>query len=191
MKTHLKLFLGAVLIGSLLVLVGCVVTSVYPYYTAKDVVTNPALVGQWAEVGETNVTAKHWQFTAGTNQAYALFVQDGGDRAEYRAHLFRLKGHQFIDVTPLRADDNVIPPHYLLRVTRLDESNLEMALMNYDWLKELVREKPAAIRHLWIAENPNSSRLVLTANTAELQAFVLKHRANTNAFALAFAMRRQ
>jgi len=191
MKTHLKLFLGAVLIGSLLVLVGCVVTSVYPYYTAKDVVTNPALAGQWAEVGETNVAAKHWLFEAGTNQAYALFVQDGGDRAEYRAHLFRLKGHQFIDALPLRTDSDLIPPHYLLQVTRLDGTDLELSVLNYDWLKELVRARPSAIRHLWIAETPSSSRLVLTANTAELQAFVLKHRANTNAFTPAFAMRRQ
>lgn len=189
MKTHLKSFLGAVLIGSLLVLVGCVVTSVYPYYTAKDVVKNPALAGQWAEVGETNVAAKHWQFEAGDGQGYWLFV--GDEQTEYLAHLFQLKGKRFIDAKPTREGGHFIPPHYLLRVTRLDESNLELSLMDYEWLKTLVKEKPKAIRHVWVADSGDDTRLVLTANTAELQAFVLKYLANTNAFKPAFAMRRQ
>lgn len=192
MKTLLKSCLGAVLIESLLILVGCVVTSVYPYYTAKDVVTNPALVGQWAEVGETNVAANHWEFEVGDGQGYKLFVHERGhEQTEYVAHLFQLKGHQFIDAVPTREYGDSIPPHYLLHVTKLNASELELSLMDYEWLKTFVKEKPRAIRHVWVEAGDPDTRVVLTADTAELQAFVLKHLPNTNAFKPAFAMRRQ
>ena len=52
-----------------------------------------------------------------------------------------------------------------------------MTPMNYEWLGKLLTDNPKALRHYVIRdpENPNSERLVLTADTAELQKFVLKH----------------
>ncbi len=51
MKTTIKIMTGLALTT---LLAGCVVTSVYPFYTAKDVQFDPALVGSWAEAGSTN-----------------------------------------------------------------------------------------------------------------------------------------
>jgi hypothetical protein len=194
MKKLIKTTGGALLAVSLVALAGCVVTSIYPYYTAKDIVTDPALAGQWAEAGETNVARKHWQFEAGTNQTYTLFVQDGDERTEFTAHLFQLKNHRFIDALPVNRADDQVPPHYLLHVRRLDGAELVMSIMSYGWLEELVKQRPKAIRHLWIdpkADEPASGRLVLTADTVELQAFVLKHLDNTNAFPEVFDLQRQ
>ena len=51
-----KIALGALALIGLLSLVGCVVTSIYPYYTAKDVVFEPKLVGRWMETEKSSKT---------------------------------------------------------------------------------------------------------------------------------------
>ena len=183
----------AVLAVALIAAAGCVVTSVYPYYTAKDVVLDPALVGTWTETGETNAQ-KNWQFARGGGQDYTLIVQDEDEKTEFTAHLFKLKERRFIDALPAKRDDDFIPPHYLLQIARLEDSTLEMSIMSYKWLEELVEKNPKAIRHTWIEREPGKregGKLVLTADTAELQKFVLKHAADTNAFPEAFKMTRR
>lgn len=187
-----RLALGALGFLGLIALAGCVVTSVYPYFTAKDVRFEPKLLGNWREPDKTN-SVEHWEFArAGTN-AYTLTIHDNEKKTDFKAHLFRLKEWTFLDAVPVTNHDDYIPPHYLLKVVRI-EPELEMAVMDYKWLDELLEKRPEALRHLRVDEKPDepgSGRLVLTANTAELQKFVLKHAANTNAFASPFIMRRQ
>src|SRR5947207_2920087 len=48
--------LGTLAIATVLFVTGCVVTSVYPYYTAEEVVFDPTLIGDWVEAGKTNQT---------------------------------------------------------------------------------------------------------------------------------------
>jgi len=195
MNKYLKVTLGLAFGGGLVVLAGCVVTSVYPYYNSKDVVFDQALVGTWVVEGETNAAAKNWQFKQQSkDQAYTLVVQDGEERTEFTAHLFKLEGHRFLDALPLKREDDFIPPHYLLQVRRLHDSVLVMCIMDYRWLEELVEKDSTAIRHLWIdreSGGQEKGKLVLTANTAELQKFILKYAADTNAFSEPFKMNRQ
>jgi hypothetical protein len=49
-----------------------------------------------------------------------------------------------------------------------------MVGLDYDWLEKLLEKNPKAIRH-HIIEDHGDGRLVLTADTAELQRFVVKH----------------
>jgi len=195
MKKHFKLTLGLVFGGGLLILAGCVVTSVYPYYTAKDVVFDQALIGTWVEAGETNAAEKNWQFTQPSkDQAYTLVVQDGEEKTEFTAHLFKLDGRRFIDALPVKRTDDFIPPHYLLQVARLNDTTLEMSIMNYRWLEELLDKDPGAIRHIWIdreSGGQKQGKLSLCANTAELQKFILQHAADTNAFSEPFKLNRR
>lgn len=193
--TPRRLALTALALIGAAVLAGCVVTSVYPYYTERDVVFDPGLAGVWAERGSTNAAGENWKFERAEGQAYKLTVRDADkDKpSEFAAHLFKLKGHRFIDAMPLAGPDDFIPPHYLLKVTRLGPE-LEMSLMDFNWLKQLLREKPATLRHIWIGEKagePDSGKPVLTANTAELQAFILKHADNTNAFQHPLVLKRR
>lgn len=193
MKTKMKSILSTSFLGALLVLTGCVLTSVYPYYTAKDVVFEPKLIGSWfdAEKGATN---EFWEFArTGTNNAYTLTVHDEGKATEFDARLFRLKQWTFIDALPTAGQEDFIPPHYLLKVSRF-EPTLEMAVLDYKWVRELLEEKPGALRHTFVEKKPGESeggRLVLTADTAELQKFILKHAADTNAFPANLIMTRK
>ncbi len=165
-------------------LVGCVVTSVYPFYTAKDVVFDPALIGTWAEAGSTNAANDHWRFEKAHGQAYKLTVQDNEKRTEYDAHLFKLKGGLFLDFCPRERPDNALPVHYLLKVTRVAPA-LEMNLLDYEWLKTLLEKNKKAIRHIVVPKKlgeAGDGDLFLTADTAELQKFVLMHEKTEGAF---------
>jgi hypothetical protein len=194
MKTPIKLVIGLPLLAGLVFLAGCVVVSVYPYYTTKDIVTDKALVGTWAEEGETNVLEKHWQFSATNGQAYVLIVREGEETTEFTARLFKLKNGRFIDAEPVKREGDFIPPHYLLQVHQLNAKELQMSVMDHEWLKQHLQQNPSSIAHLWLdpeAGSQSTGRLVLTADTAKLQSFVLKYAADTNAFVKVFKMVRR
>jgi len=191
MKTPIKITAGLLLLTWL---TGCIVTSVYPFYTAKDVVFDPALVGAWAEKDTTNAANEHWRFAKGEENAYVLTVQDKDKRTEFDARLFQLKGQLFFDFYSRERTENSLPVHYLLKVNRT-EPTLEMSLMNYDWLKKLIKKNPKAIRHMWAPQKPGESgdddgELVLTADTAELQRFILKQAKAEEAFSEFVVMKR-
>jgi hypothetical protein len=61
---------------------------------------------------------------------------------------------------------------------------LRVAFMNYEWLTQFLKENPRALRHYLMKENDNSDKtfVIVTAETADLQKFVLKHYSNTNAW---------
>jgi len=194
MKTSSKILLGLPVLGALLLLGGCVVTSVYPYFLPGDVVVEDALVGVWAKPGETNVAEQHWEFSRTEGKAYTLALREGEDTTQFKAHLFKLKQWRFIDAEPVEREGDFIPPHYLLQVHQLGARQFKMSIMDYKWLTALVEEEPSAIAHVWVDRDKSkdeSGRLVLTADTAKLQAFVLKYAADTNAFSDPFEMVRQ
>ena len=194
MKQHLNTILSAVLTGGLLLVAGCVLTSVYPYYTAKDVTFEPKLVGRWADPDKPDATNEFWEFTrADTNDFYTLTVHDTEKQTTFQAHLFRLKQWTFLDALPTEEHDDFVPPHYLLKVTQFEPS-LKMTVLDYKWLSELLEKQPGALRHLHVnarSSESGSGRLVLTANTAELQKFILKHAGDTNAFTEGFTLKRK
>ena len=192
MKRHLKSILGAAVTGSLLVLAGCVLTSVYPYYTAKDVVFEPKLLGRWADRDKPEATNEFWEFTrTDTNAAYTLMVHDGDKETPLQAHLFRLQQWTFLDAVPVEEHDDFVPPHYLLKVTQV-EPTLKMVLLDYKWVSELLEKQPGALQHLYVEAKPGEQgRLVLTAQTPELQKFVRKYADNTNAFSSGIVLERK
>lgn len=189
MKTTIRIMTGLALVTFL---AGCIVTSVYPWYTAKDVVFNSALIGAWADAGSTNAVNEHWQFSKLEGQAYLLSVQDKEKRTEFDARLFQLKGRLFLDCSPRERPDYSLPPHYLLRVTRI-EPTLELKGLNYDWLKKLLAKDPKALRHLIAPKKVGESGegdLILTADTPALQKFILKHEHTKGAFGDPLVMER-
>lgn len=170
-------------LGALL-LAGCVVTSVYPWYADKDVVFEPALIGSWVEAAATNTPNDSVRFERAAGDAYTMTILTDGKSAVHEAHLFKLKDGFYLDYVPREGHEDFIPPHYLLKVDRLPPS-LQLRGMNYRWLAELTRTNARAIRHVVVnrkPDDPQSGRVVLTANTAELQSFLRNHAADANCF---------
>ncbi len=163
-------------IAAALLLVACI-PSLHPYYTEKDAVFDPKLVGEWQEKDKTE-EPDIWKFEEGKEKAYNLTVTEkDGKTGQFEAHLFKLKQDYFLDIVATDLGTNVagivgaslIPGHLLLRVPAI-EPELQLAGSDFDWLQKYLTEHPKALAHY--TENDH---LVLTAETADLQSFVLKH----------------
>jgi hypothetical protein len=164
---------------------GCVVTSIYPYYTDKDLVLDPALPGTWVDADTTNASPAHVRIEQVGEKAYLATVLDTDGTNSTELHLFRLKQQLFIDACPTNRSLDFVPVHQVSKVTQLGPGLVETANLNYDWLSKLVEKNPRAIRHMVLRDNPgdeHGSRIVLTADTKDLQRFILKYLDNTNAW---------
>jgi len=156
-----------------LALTGCVVMSVYPFYTSKDVVFEPKLLGKWQEDAD-----KRWVFEKEGEQSYRLTVAEKGDDEQvYDATLFTLGKDRFLDLVQTKPEPGglYLPPHILVRVLEIGPS-LKLAPMSYEWLAKFLEKEPAAIRHTRMGPKDEDNKLiVLTADTKELQQFIRKH----------------
>jgi hypothetical protein len=165
-------------------LAGCLVTSVHPFYTEKDLAFEAAVLGEWGDPAEPDV---RWLLEKQGEQAYRLTHTESGKSSVMRTHLFKVRGQSFFDLFPSQVETEGFPPpipaHYLLRVLQF-EPKLRMAPLKYDWLQTLLEQNPKALRHHVVAnpEKPDDRRLVLTADTAELQGFVVQHLDNADAW---------
>lgn len=154
------------------------VPAVNPFYTDKDIVTDPRLPGVWTDDSRENPSV--WKFENTETNAYKLTVtEDKGKTGEFSAHLFQLGAEHFLDLIPASCDyatnqaslvsAAMIPGHLLVRVSQL-EPTLHLALCDPDWLKKFLDKNPNAIAH-----RNEEDLIILTAETRELQKFVLKH----------------
>jgi hypothetical protein len=182
------------LLGAALLIAGCVVNSVYPFYTAKDLTFDPALVGTWSDPEETNANKETWTFEKIAPQTYKLTTRNSGETNEFDTHLFTLGGQKFLDSLPRFRAAYHTPEHFLLRVKSITPT-LELELLDYEWLTDHLEHKPKALRHIIVPPEVGDSRdkgtLTLTAETAELQKFLRQHLANTNAWSEPMVMQKQ
>ena len=155
------------------------IPSLNPFYTAKDVLFEPGLEGQWRARDASN-EPQHWRFEATEDRAYRLtLTDDEGKRGEFKATLFELKGHRFLDLIPTECEYAtnqvdlvafaIFPGHLLVHVAQI-EPDLKMAFCNFDWLEDHLKEHPAAVPH-----HREGERTILTGTPKQLQRFVLKH----------------
>ena len=181
MKTEkLFFYMLAVIVG------GCVpVLSLHPLYTDKDVVLDQKLYGTW--VTDSNDSKTTWEFKRidEPKNAYNLiFTDEEGKKGSFTAHLVKLQDKLFLDIFPSELpwdpeDPNkmdwpynsifLIPAHTFMKVDSI-EPQLKLRLMLESKMEELIKENQNAIEHTSVGD-----RLVLTASTEKLQAFVLKY----------------
>ncbi|MFA5239837.1 MAG: hypothetical protein WC476_09055 [Phycisphaerae bacterium] len=175
------------------ILAGCIpVMSLHPLYTEKDIAFDGKIIGTWAD--DSNETT--WQFSDANKPegAYNLiFTDKEGEKGLFVAHLVKLDSKLFLDVYPdeMPWDEKgpnktkwryntvfLIPAHTFIKINAI-EPQLKLLLTDDDDLKKLLKENPNAIEHALIED---ANRLVLTAPTKELQAFVLKYADDSRLF---------
>ena len=162
-----------------LLLVSCV-PSANPFYTEKDVVYESRLIGEW-KPKERSESAEAWIFEQDEGKIYKLTViEGGGKKGVFQARLFKLKQAYFLDLVPTDCqfadgqanivDFAMFPGHLLLRAPQLGPE-LKLSLLDPDWLGQFLEKHPRALTHHYAKKD----RLVLTAETPDLQRFLLKH----------------
>lgn len=161
-------FLPAIL---MLTSLGCV-PSLYELYTDDTLVFDPKLVGCWqTEKGEL------WCFARGQNpNSYDLtIVEEGQKRSFLVARLAQIGSHRFLDLYPKEfkrpdiggwQEYHLQPVHTFYWVEATDP-NFVLAAMMPDAMEKLLEENPTLLKHEIVNE-----RLILTASTRQLQAFL-------------------
>ncbi len=179
------------LLGLALTLMGCIVTSVHPFYAENDVIYDPALAAVWVEV-DAKGEPDSWTFEKAGEKKYKLTIAEQNNRTEYDARLFKMKDQLFLDFLPIERRDGFVPVHSLLRVTQI-EPTLKMAVFSSEWLEEFLSTNPAAIRHAMVPKPDDATKheIVLTAETKDLQEFVHRHLNDEGAFKKADEMKRR
>jgi hypothetical protein len=174
-------------------IVGCV-PSLNPIWTEKDLIFDPALLGTWRDK-DSKAT---FVFTRTGDKEYRVLQTDeNGVKAEFEVRLAKLKDRRFLDFTLKNVEDDeiklndwarfsIIPGHLILLV-HATESELRIAAMNPDWLKQHVEKNPKAIA----TRKVGGDGLVLAASTAELQVFVLKYSGEDQLFGGPMRLARQ
>ena len=167
-----------VALGLAVLMAGCV-PSLHPLFTEKDLVYDPALVGTWAEKESEDT----WTFLKSGDKAYDLIYSQKGVPAQFEAHQVQLGEFLFLDTYPqepgIKNDlymIHLIPAHTFSRIW-IEGNVLRLAMLDIDWLKEMIAEKKVDIAHERV-----DGGIVLTASTKELQEFFLKYADDDKAF---------
>jgi hypothetical protein len=160
-----------------LLLAACI-PSVNSFYTEKDVAFDPRLLGAWQEKDNTN-NPDVWKFEKSGDNAFKLTVFEKGKTGEFNAHLFKVNQERFLDLIPndCKYADNqswfvacaMFPGHLLVRVRQI-EPGLQFSPCNYEWLDGYLKTNRTALAH-----HAEADSIVLTADTRDLQNFVMKH----------------
>ena len=186
--TFAGILLAAVIIA------GCVVSSVYPYYQPKDVSFDAALLGKWIPAEKTNTSSQgeSWMFEKINDSIFKLTTVDG-ETNQYDAVLFKIRDATFLDCLPRERREFSTPNHLLLRVESI-HPQFKITLLDYTWLTKLIEKEPRAIRHIIVTNEAGfeggGGYLTLTADTAELQKFILKHLKTKEAWGEPLVMKR-
>lgn len=170
---------------------GCV-PSWNALFTDKDLTFDAKLVGTFN--GDDNEV---WAFAKDGDKKYKLTYTDKDGKATFEAHLLKIQDRRFLDV---QLDENgyeglkidaltkitMVPAHIFFRVDEIGDS-VKMASPNPDWLSKHLEKKPKAIAHL----KKEDGISLLTAETKDLQAFVMKHASGEALFGDPFTLKRK
>jgi hypothetical protein len=164
-------FLSVLLLA---VVVGCV-PSLHPVYHEKDLIFDPTVVGVWRQ---PNAEAR-WEFTQRDEKSYRLrYTDEKGQQGQFIAHLAEIDGTVFLDLFPEEVEPSTagfyrfhLVPIHTIYLVRNRGPVLELAAIDYEWLDQHLTKQPQAIEHATF-----NGRKMITAPTADVQAFVLENK---------------
>ena len=195
MKT--RLILSLVLIT--LLLPGCLVKSLHPFYTEKDVIFKKELTGTWTDADSAVwIIEQHMQSTGllsrkKPGKAYDITFTNRQGSAKFLAHLFQLNGELYLDFSPDEvscgndlAGFHMVGTHSLAKVW-LTGGKIAISWYNEVWLADLFNKNLIRISHERVPydpdnNNPSAVQIILTASTSELQKFIIKYGSDPTAF---------
>jgi len=157
-------------------LVGCEpVLSLHPLFDPSEQIAEPALEGTWVEdEGDLRLALR----PSGQN-AYELATVDEDKREHHlKAQVARLGKYLFLDASPDERNIEAlqIPAHAFFKV-RIEADALELAYLDDDWMRGMVRERKLTIAHERLGDD-----ILLTASTKDLQTLALKYAGDPDAF---------
>lgn len=187
----------------LIVFSGCLST-LYPFFTEKDLAYNPVIIGEWqyaskAEKGSILFQAipkeKLSELAPGVRKIAAKGYlgtwkdSTGKLKSQYFVFLAKIGNYFYMDRYPTEMDSvnqvaAVFKQHYLKMHTcyRVDISNhnlFSMKRLERSFLDDLIKKNEIRMHY---AETGDFNKTIITASTEELQAYLLKYGDNPKAY---------
>ena len=188
-----RIKVSVILFAVVLCLAGCL-TTLHPIFTAKDLITDPRLIGNWEKakdkskviyrqpnVNELNNLSPALQSEAG--KIYMLDEKDeqGDIRSTYYAFMVKLGKYYYMDYYPAsekerQSADNFfaahyIPMHSIYRIEFKNSNSFNVQRLDGGYLEKLIKNKQIRIRH----EVMEDGGIFITAPTEELQQYLIKY----------------
>jgi hypothetical protein len=177
---------------------GCLVKSLHPFYNESDVIYKQELTGTWLDEDSARWVISRFSFTQGLfkgdsldNSYFVELYEDSLVPSKFNVHLFSLDGLLYLDFLPVRDDSgkelydiHLVPAHTLARVNFDDNDRMTISWFNEDWLNRLFEENRLKISHEVINSSAEGygTQYVLTASTDELKKFIVKYGNDPNVF---------
>ncbi len=175
MKTKIKIiafYLLAVILG------GCVQLSLHPLFTEEEIFFDPNLAGLWKAIDSDET----WHFSRIEDvNAYKLVItQKDGKKGTFAAGLGKLRNSLFLDIFPLESGEpgidfykeHLLGTHSFIMVSQMDPT-LKIAIVDSGKVDKIIKADPNIVRYEKVGE-----KIILTAETPQLQKFVIDHGIN-------------
>lgn len=182
-----------------IILQSCLVKSLQPFFTEKDIIFKKELTGTWEDKDSSQWAIKQHMVFNGIMKsekpdlAYDITLADKKGTSRFIAHLFLLEGQLYLDFYPEDiscgndlAGFHMVATHSLAKIG-LAGGKITIGWYNEEWLTDLFNKNRIRISHQRVPydvdqKNPESMQVVLTASTDELQKFVKKYGSDPEAF---------
>lgn len=178
---------GCVLLTVLLS--GCFMQSIHPFYTDASLVDVPEISGSWRLIsqGSEDLSGKYrepWHFGKDKIETYEKGVNSSLD-----VKYFRVEGTLFADLISSKPDEtkgpnfwwmlHVLPMHSVCRV-HISGDTVSFTPLNGDWLTRKLKDKAIALPFIYTEDTLDHP--VLAASSGDLMAFLKIYRDNAEAF---------
>lgn len=195
-KTFLSIIVLALLVSS------CILSSLFPLYTEKDLRTDDRIVGKWLIIEEDRQN-DYWIIekvdTANlgggflglsgiwseykTGKTYRLVAVQDSIQQEFALHLLELYGTEYLDFYPVNYEVShdflgwhMVPVHNFAKV-EIHKDQLVLHFFDPDFFIKLIEQNKIRISHVDL-----DGRQLITAETDELQKFIKKYGHESQAY---------
>ena len=188
-----RIKVSVILFAVVLCLAGCL-TTLHPIFTAKDLITDPRLIGNWEKAKDkTKVIYRQPNANELSNLSPALQSEAGkiymldekDERGDIRStnyvFMVKLGKYYYMDYYPAsekerRSADNFfaahyIPMHSIYRIEFKNNNSFDVQRLDGGYLEKLIKNKQIRIRH----EVMEDGGIFITAPTEELQQYLIKY----------------
>jgi hypothetical protein len=161
-------------------LTGCIQPSMQPLFTERQMFVDPNLLGTWKAV-DSNET---WEFkkVEDANIYELRITQKDGKKGLFAAGAGKIDGNLFLNIFPGPADENssdyykelVVGMNSFVWVKQIEPS-LKMSVMSAQRVESVLEKDGYAIANV-----ASDDRTILTADTNDLQDFVINYGINAD-----------
>jgi hypothetical protein len=165
-----------------LLLSGCVVGSLNPFYTEDTVVKMPELYGSWYFIQDIEANDESPMVLS---EGKMTIYDDKGVPEDAPVTFFKVDDTLFIDVFPNRGrlkEDLVKdqpPVHLVSRVKVISSDKMSFNALDYEWLAKEIEAGTMTLPH---QRAGSETDIVFTASSAEWIEFLRQHKDDPRAF---------